>query len=253
MSQLFDELSKSLADESLPRRESVRRLGLAIAATILAPLGFGYARAGHHSKPPKPPKPPQDPCKAFCTCRQGRERNQCLDACKACNKDPGRLAGSCGYYVCCEDGQVSCGDYCTDVASDPYNCGACGNVCSATGANQYAICVEGNCDYACNYGTTDCDGTCVSLDWDTNNCGACGNVCGDSTPYCAYGTCAECWAGSAKCDGNVCTDLYFDSNNCGSCGNVCPPYTYCYYGSCYYPYYGGGGYGGWGGYYGGWW
>jgi hypothetical protein len=236
MSRLFDEFSKSLSDQSLPRRETLRRLGVAITATVLSPLGIEFARAGgKHNRPHKPPprpKPPQDRCKTFCKCRKGRQLDQCLRTCKACGSNPSRLGGSCGNYFCCGADQVSCGDYCADVATDPYNCGECGYQCDPPGPNEYGICVEGSCDYACYEGAEYCDGECAYLDWDANNCGACGNVCEGPDPHCSSGVCSECGSGQVVCD-DTCTDRNWDSNNCGECGNVCEGETpYCNYGAC---------------------
>ena len=44
MDHLFDEFSKSLA-ESVPRRESLRRLGAVFAGAVLGPLGLQNAWA----------------------------------------------------------------------------------------------------------------------------------------------------------------------------------------------------------------
>src|SRR5262245_25010961 len=136
MTSHWDEFSKSLA-QPLHRRESLRRLGVALAGVVLSPLGLSTASAAHH------PKAPQDPCKAFCKCRNKRQQDQCLRACKACNKDTSRLGGSCGNFFCCASGQTSCGNYCADVASDRYNCGACGYVCDQPGAYEYGACFNG--------------------------------------------------------------------------------------------------------------
>ena len=57
----------------------------------------------------------------------------------------------------CPDGTVSCGGVCSIVASDPANCGACGNVCKPT-PNTKAACNAGKCDSACNPDFADCDG-----------------------------------------------------------------------------------------------
>ena len=73
MNNRFDEFSKSLA-ESVPRRESLRRLGAAFAGTMLSTLGMGTAWAGG-----------RDPCAAFCKCRNKAQQTKCLAACKACN------------------------------------------------------------------------------------------------------------------------------------------------------------------------
>ncbi|MHB8954086.1 MAG: hypothetical protein ACYC4U_14050 [Pirellulaceae bacterium] len=232
---LFDEFSKSLA-ESVPRRESLRRLGAVFAGAALSQLGLGTAWAGR-----------RDPCNAFCKCRTKARQRQCLAACRACNGDTSRLGGSCGSYVCCSI--TSCRGVCSDLKSDP-NCGACGNDCDAVGLTccggscvdldndfdhcgacdvicdvpgpyEYGACVEGACVYGCVEGATICMGACTNLSSDPDNCGACGNVCTEPTPYCNGGKCSECAPGDTLCDG-ICTDLVFDNANCGACGVVCP-------------------------------
>ena len=256
MSHHWDEFSKSLA-EPLPRRESLRRLGLALTATVLVPLGSEFAWAGPRR---------QDPCQAFCTCRNKRQKDQCLRTCKACSQEVNRLAGSCGDYVCCGNGQVSCGDYCADLALDPYNCGACGHVCAEPGPYEQGMCIFGECEYACVDGAVDCNGACTFLEWDPDNCGACGNLCPESAPYCVWGTCSVCPADRAPCGngccpsgeicvdgacqpppggnpcapglalcGEQCVDVSSDRSNCGVCGNVCPVGYVCYVGSCCNP------------------
>jgi hypothetical protein len=52
MDHLFDEFSKSLA-ESVPSRESLRRLGAVLAGAVLSPLGVGTAWAGHWGHSPQ--------------------------------------------------------------------------------------------------------------------------------------------------------------------------------------------------------
>jgi hypothetical protein len=222
MSHHWDEFSISLAD-SVPRRESLRRLGFVLAGAVLSPFGLQSAFAGK-----------TDPCKSFCKCRNKRQQDQCLKACKACGKNTSRLAGSCGSYTCCGAGQTSCGSYCTNLASDVYNCGACGHVCDQPGPYEYGACIGGNCRYACAEGAVYCDGACTFLAWDSDNCGACGNVCGGGTPYCNQGTCVSvtCPAGQTLCGAGYCADLYNDSNNCGACGHVCSLYENCTGGDC---------------------
>ena len=70
MERLWDEFSKSLA-ESVPRRESLRRLGAVFAGAVLSPLGLQTAWART-----------QDPCKAFCKCRNSKQQSQCLAVCQ---------------------------------------------------------------------------------------------------------------------------------------------------------------------------
>jgi hypothetical protein len=229
MTHHWDEFSKSLA-EPVPRRESLRRLGIALTATVLSPLGPQFAWAGRHA-----PRQ-EDPCKAFCQCRNSRQKDQCLRVCKACNKDTSRLAGSCGNYVCCAADQTACGGYCTDLAFDPDNCGACGYVCEESGTNEYGACIFGECEYACVEGAVDCDGTCTFLDMDPNNCGACGNVC-PSGQRCLEGVCQDddpgqgCIYPFILC-GGVCVDPTSDPFNCGGCFSQCAPDEACIGGFC---------------------
>jgi hypothetical protein len=236
MNHPFDEFSKSLSEESVPRRESLRRLGAVFVSAILGPLALGVESASANPdnrrrwrrprrRPLFPPLGGKDKCASFCKrCRTKRQKEQCLSACN----NPNRLKGSCGNYVCCSDGQTYCKGSCVDLQNDPGNCGSCGRTCPAD-----QECVQGNCrDIACPPDQTRCATTCVDLAFDNNNCGSCGNVCGGSTPYCVSGTCSECLLGQVKCDG-VCSALNWDVSNCGACGNVCPASTpYCEGGVC---------------------
>jgi hypothetical protein len=219
MTSHWDEFSKSLA-EPLPRRESLRRLGVVFAGAVLSPLGLRTALARG-----------SDPCKPFCNQCPKSQRSRCLTACNACNKDTSRLCGSCGSYVCCGSGRTCCGGYCTDLADDVLNCGACGFVCDPPGPNEFGACIGGECTYVCAEGAVDCGGTCTFLDDDPYNCGACGVACGGSTPYCNRGGCSECGPGSMLCNG-ICTDVQTDNGNCGACGVVCPSHMYCGAGVC---------------------
>ena len=238
MENLFDEFSKSLA-ESVPRRESLRRLGAVFAGAVLSPLGVGTAWAGR-----------RDPCQAFCKCRTTKQQSQCLAACRACNGNTGRIGGSCGNYVCCTTascrgvcsdllhdpncgscgnnchalGNTCCGGRCVDLATDFYNCGSCGAVCAAPPPNETVACVSGTCVYSCVAGAIRCNGTCTFLGFDPDNCGACGSVCGGSTPFCTEGICTETYCNGA--------DLNWDNKNCGACGSVCPEQTSCSFGTC---------------------
>jgi hypothetical protein len=248
MDHLFDEFSKSLA-ESVPRRESLRRLGAVFAGAVLSPLGIGAAWAAT-----------QDPCKAFCKCRNPAQQNQCLAACRKCNGNTSRLAGKCGSYTCCAVaackgvcsnlrsnpncgacgndcrafGQTCCGHYCADLANDFYNCGACGHVCDEAALNEFGACVAGTCMYDCAPNAVDCSGACTFLDSDPDNCGACGNVCPSSAPVCIHGTCSQeqvCTFPFISC-GGVCVDPISDRYNCGGCGIQCGPVEACISGFC---------------------
>src|SRR3954451_3258062 len=139
----LDEFSKSLAG-SMSRRESLRCIGAAVAGAVISPL---LASTTWAARP--------DRCVAFCRgCPTKKKRNQCQDACRACNGNTNRLCGSCGAYVCCATGAACCNGACTNLSSDPHNCGACGHVCAATtpGCNQ-GVC--GGCTY--------CNGVCTNI------------------------------------------------------------------------------------------
>lgn len=209
MTHQWDEFSKSLA-ESVPRRESLRRLGLGLAGIVLSPLRPNTALAAG-----------TDTCKSFCRCRNKSQQNACLAACRACNGDTRRLCGFCGSY------------YCADLANDVDNCGACGYVCPRPGPYESRACVSGNCVYACIEGAVRCNGTCAFLGSDPNNCGTCGNVCPDTAPYCNQGVCFDpgCSPGLTWC-GSECVDLRTDPFNCGACGNQCTALEFCASGSC---------------------
>src|SRR4029078_1786710 len=121
MTHHWDEFSKSLADNSLPRRQTMRWLGGALAGAVLNPLRLDEAWAGKT----------QDPCQAFCNrCSNKTQQNQCLAACRSCNGNTSRLGGACGNYTCCST--AACSGVCSDLRSNP-NCGACGNDCRAYG------------------------------------------------------------------------------------------------------------------------
>ena len=80
----------------------------------------------------------------------------------------------------CLANQTQCKDQCADLKSDPFNCGACGNVCAASQS-----CLAGRCG-PCD-GTL-CSNTCVELSTDPANCGACGNACA-ADQCCHAGSC----------------------------------------------------------------
>lgn len=76
-----------------------------------------------------------------------------------------------GFDDCDDDADDGCE---TDLASDPENCGTCGNICFN------GLCAGGGC--ACNEGFADCNGQgfdgCESeAATDPDNCGACGRSC----------------------------------------------------------------------------
>jgi hypothetical protein len=135
-----------------------------------------------------------------CTCAQGRadcdgdpsngcevsvssDVNNCGECGNICPGAPndapicsaGQCAMSCetGYADCDGDPTNGCEDF---VATDPNNCGECGNVCAAGSS-----CTAGKCVPSCPPGYMDCDGNptngCETLIGTTDNCAACGNNC----------------------------------------------------------------------------
>ena len=178
----LDELSKLLA-ASVSRRESLRRIGAFAAGAVLSPLGVGTAWAAR-----------PDRCGAFCRwCSNKAQRNQCLAACRSVNGNTSRLCGSCGSYSVCPTSTACCNGTCTNVNSDPANCGACGYVCAASVpmCNQ-GVCTANACLKFCGGWVDTCN--------DSQNCGACFNAC-DSISYCSGGTCVPSEPPCPECGG----------------------------------------------------
>jgi hypothetical protein len=172
--------------------------------------------------------------------------NNCLGCGNVCPGDPNgigspvcvqppvgsvELAVGGGCSLNCGGGTVlDCNRACTNTATDPNNCGQCGNpdsgagVCAAsTDPNAVAVCNGGECGFACNVGYTLCDdtGLCTLTSSDVNNCGACDNVCpGDpnGVAQCNGGCSVACNDGFSTCNG-VCTS----TNSTANCGGTCDP------------------------------
>ena len=236
MDNLFDEFSKSLA-ESVPRRESLRRLGAVFAGAVLSPLGVGTAWAGPEQTRAMP---------SANVARRSSSRNAWRPAGRAtatpaASADPAGntsaarppLAAGCA-ATCCTTrtagpAEITATPWGRPVAAviAPISPPTSSTAEAAEGCAPHLLptrsvaCVSGTCVYDCVAGAIRCNGTCTSVDFDPDNCGACGNVCGGSTPYCSGGECSPCAPGGTLC-GGVCTNLDFDNANCGACGVVCP-------------------------------
>jgi hypothetical protein len=98
--------------------------------------------------------------------------------------------GVCESGLCCGPGTVPCGNACTDITSDPDNCGVCGLLCNTLGG-----CIHGQCaGDPCPNGTLACKDSphlplrCVDPLTDPHDCGGCGNVC--LSQACNHGVCA---------------------------------------------------------------
>jgi hypothetical protein len=106
----------------------------------------------------------------------------------------------------CLGGPTNCGNVCTDLLSDPFNCGACGIVCAG---DQF--CANGSCSapvIPCEAPLEDCGGFCVNTATDPSNCGGCGNACGFGT-LCFNGECIveripPCPFGQVLCGDGTC-------------------------------------------------
>ncbi len=109
---------------------------------------------------------------------------------------------------------ASCGGAgCTNLNTDPNNCGACAHVCGAA----MPTCLNGACVLTCG-AMTNCNNACVNEQADPANCGACGAACGTGVA-CTAGACT-CPVGQAYCNGSCIPDQS-DPNNCGGCGVTC--------------------------------
>jgi hypothetical protein len=84
-----------------------------------------------------------------------------------------------------------CGDFCTDIFNDPFNCGGCFNSCGPGG-----FCSGGFCQMGCPMGLTNCGGQCVDVSSDPFNCGGCFINCGPG------GSC-----GNGLCNANGCPEI----------------------------------------------
>jgi hypothetical protein len=113
----------------------------------------------------------------------------------------------------CQTGQMVCKSGCSDVTTDPANCGQCEMACKPSEYCSKGVCVTG-----CGQGETKCGQSCVNLASDRANCGVCGKACSGAED-CVTGVC-KCTGANKVCDG-TCQSLTNNRNNCGMCGNRC--------------------------------
>lgn len=115
------------------------------------------------------------------------------------------LWSSCGYVFpsCetippCPTGQTLCTQAsCSDLTTDRYNCGSCGNVCSSgficgPGADGGPACL---CPDPRSLAS---NGACVDLRIDNSNCGTLGNACTNGE-VCVAGACGCPGDGGESC------------------------------------------------------
>ena len=152
-------------------------------------------------------------CNGECLVIDGGDPFNCGGCGVAC-----AAGGSCFNGVCvppeevppqsggCGEGMPSCGGVCTDLLTDPLNCGACGVVCADS------ACAGGECGAPpgpCAPGFTDCGGSCVDLLTSNGNCGTCGTICELGETCGGGGACVPavvaCPDGQPPC-GEVCAE-----------------------------------------------
>lgn len=107
---------------------------------------------------------------------------------------------------------TTCGQSCTELDSDPRNCGTCGRSCVIP--NATASCIKGECAIsACSEGFIDADGKIANGCELMSNCVA-GKSC---TTSCASSGLTSCVAGMAQCTppAEICNGA--DDNCNGSC------------------------------------
>jgi hypothetical protein len=194
----FDTMVRSLA-ASASRRGVIRALGAGALGGLAALLRIGTAGAC---------RPAGVACLAY-------GRGCCSQVCckGTCCDDTDVCTGS----GCCER-QNYCDHACTDVLSDPANCGSCGHACAPG-----AACVGGSC--ACHPAGHAC----------TADSDCCGHDDGDAG-RCIDGVCRCCNSGWAGCgsyttDGVCCdvpqlmtlccTDDVLQGGSCDDPSNFC--------------------------------
>jgi len=177
--------------------------------------------------------------------------NNCSQCGFACTTGDTCVNGNCTAPASCNGGPVCtgleqcCKSGCTDIDTDPANCGGCGMTCAAADT-----CVGGLCKApaSCNGGPVCtgseqcCQSGCTNIDTDPANCGGCSQPCaaGDT---CLGGVCqvpptcngGPVCTGGEKCCAAGCTNTSTDPKNCGQCGLPCVPGDTCVSGVCTAP------------------
>ncbi|MBW2527599.1 MAG: hypothetical protein JRI23_25685 [Deltaproteobacteria bacterium] len=139
---------------------------------------------------------------------------------EACDEDSATPV--CLEGTCAADGGdffEEAGGACVNFETDPFNCGAAGNVCPPG-----EVCTDGTCASSCEGGETDCSGSCVNLMASTAHCGECGNVC-EADELCSQGMCVvDCDPALEECPpgSGACVDTQTDPEHCGACLGACP-------------------------------
>ncbi len=181
----------------------------------------------------------------------------CSTGCKNIDTDP-KNCGACGNtcpatFTCvaatctapasCNGGPVCtgvnqcCASGCSNVNTDPNNCGSCGNACAPGDTCQGGTCqAPATCNGGplCTATETCCASGCSNTTTDASNCGGCGTICptGDTcvasicTPATSCNGAPPCPSGDTCC-GTGCSNTTSDPKNCGGCGTICPTGDTC--------------------------
>jgi hypothetical protein len=155
------------------------------------------------------------------------------------------VLGGCAFFLPslqtpppCPVGTVLCNNLtCSDLHTDPFNCGFCENVCGQ-GLSCKANPFDGGPACLCTIpGGVFSNGSCYDLGVDPLNCGQIGLSCAP-TQVCISGSCGcagfdagmvvECTVDG----GPFCANLSSDPHRCGSCANDCGDFAYCNAGMC---------------------
>jgi hypothetical protein len=162
------------------------------------------------------------------------------------------VSSDCSWWQDPDPTLLCCAGQCTNTASDPENCGACGGACGAgqecragkcgaTGAQPVkgaagsaVAALHKDCSAVkCGAGQICCGGVCVNPAYDARHCGRCNVSCRAVGAGCYLGACCPAERPGAPChaancpDGTVacpsgCVDIGGDPDNCGACGRSCP-------------------------------
>lgn len=137
-------------------------------------------------------------------------------------------AGECVSGSCFCPPELSCGDVCADVLSDPANCGGCGIVCDIL--NAAPACVAGECTVGvCNAGFGDCYDDvagCETALTSSTHCGGCDTPCTleGALETCSSGGCEvlSCYGDRQDCAPETPGCEALDTlAYCGDCNNTC--------------------------------
>lgn len=99
--------------------------------------------------------------------------------------DAGVFDPDTGIPDSCGLGSLLCDGTCTDVASDPRHCGACGHACAEGELCAYEQCFSGDCPSGLRF----CGGVCEDVTTSPKNCGHCGLPC--ASGICLNGACED--------------------------------------------------------------